>query len=794
MEKQPPASKHWGKGKKNDLPTDIVSLYRALYHGAKGFISLCTREPHPQATLKVQGFFSIDELDRLLERAFGFSGRAHVYHGLHPLREKPVSGRGRKRDILGAAFLAADIDAKDFIDDEEERKKAKREKEQYRWKPELLKECKEKAIARIRSIPLTPFAVVDSGHGFYPFYALQAFWIFKDHKERERFENLSQRLHHALGADSTFDVTRILRVAGTMNIKPGYPVRCELVNFNSVRYDPTEIERLLEDTPNNNGEKRPFLIPVNIELPDETRNLIQSDDSGPYPSRSEKDMAIIHRLVKAGLSDEEIKQVFRNNPCGAKYLEKKHHGDEYLSHTINKVRSENKAFYTKEPEEEIHETDLGNAKRMIKLHGRDLRYCHPWKKWLVWNGQRWVKDNTAAVFTKAKDVIMRIYAEATQEQNEKRRKALAKHAIRSEAETRIKAMISLATSEPGIPVLPEELDSDKWALNCKNGTIDLKTGELRPHRRDDMLTQLAPVEYDPKAECPRWLQFLDEIMDGNQNLISFLQRAAGYSLTGETREHVLFILFGSGQNGKSTFLNTLLEMLGDYGSQAAPDMLMSKKNNRHPTELADLFGKRFVVSIETEEGRRLAESLIKQLTGGDRIKARRMREDFWEFWPTHKIWLATNHRPQVRGTDHAIWSRLKLIPFNVQFPDGDPRQDKTLQDKLKKELPGILRWCVEGCLAWQQEGLGIPKEVEKATEEYRKEMDILTDFFTDCCVIDKGVKVKAKELYTAYCKWCKENSEQELSQRAFGMRLSERGFTRGVSNSVRWWYGIRLKE
>jgi len=405
----------------------------------------------------------------------------------------------------------------------------------------------------------------------------------------------------------------------------------------------------------------------------------------------------------------------------------------------------------------------------VARHGKDLRYCHPWAKWLVWDGIRWKEDDTAEVFRRAKDTVRAMYAEAADIEDDKRRQSFIEFVLKSESHFRLKAMLALAQSEPGIPVVPTELDKDPWLLNVKNGVIDLRTGELRPHRQKDMITKLAPVEYDPAARCPRWEQFLFEIMDGNENLVRFLQRAVGWSLTGDVSEHVLFILHGTGRNGKSTFLNTVLSLLGDYGLAAAPELLMTRNNDRHPTELADLFGKRFVVAIETQEGKRFDESRVKQLTGADKIRCRRMREDFWEFWPTHKIWLATNHKPQVWGTDLAIWSRLKLIPFEVCFPDGDPRQDKELPKKLLAELPGILRWAVEGCLMWQREGLGIPDEVRSATDQYRDQQDVLAPFLADCCVISPEAKEQSSNLWDAYSEWCQENAEEPWDEERSGI-------------------------
>ncbi|MGH7378091.1 MAG: DNA primase family protein, partial [Candidatus Methylomirabilales bacterium] len=275
---------------------------------------------------------------------------------------------------------------------------------------------------------------------------------------------------------------------------------------------------------------------------------------------------------------------------------------------------------------------------------------------------------------RAKETVGSMYLEAAAQPDQDLRAALAAHAMKCESDSRIRAMLSLAESEPGVPVEPGAFDADPWLFNCLSGTLDLRTGELRPHRREDLLTKLAPVDYDPGAKAPTWTAFLDHIMAGNREVIEYLQRAVGHALTGDVREQVLQFLHGTGANGKTTFLNAILDAVGDYGKQAAPELLTIKYGTEHPTGLADLRGCRFVASIEVEEGKRLAEVLVKQLTGGDRLKARFMRENFFEFTPTHKIFLAVNHKPVIRGTDHAIWRRIRLVPFTVTIPDAE--QDK----------------------------------------------------------------------------------------------------------------------
>lgn len=441
---------------------------------------------------------------------------------------------------------------------------------------------------------------------------------------------------------------------------------------------------------------------------------------------------------------------------------------------------------------EVRNTDQGNAMRLVHRHGQDLLYCHPWRKWLIWDGQRWRVDETAEVVRRAKETVQSIYAEAAETADESERKDLAKHAMKSEANPRIKAMIESAQSEPDIPVLPHELDADPWLLTCLNGTLDLRRGELREHRREDLITKLAPVEYDPEATAPIWDAFLQRIMAGKKDLIAFLQRAVGYSLTGDASERVLFFLYGRGANGKSTFLETVRALLGDYAQRTPTETLLAKRGGNIPNDVARLRGARFVSASESDEGKRLAEARIKDLTGGDTISARFLHAEFFEFKPQCKIWLATNHRPPVRGTDKAIWDRIKLIPFDVTIPE--PEQDKRLGEKLKAELPGILAWAVGGCLDWQENGLGVSSEVKRATESYRHEMDILGNFVEDRCVVSPTAVVAAREFYEAYCRWCEENGERPQSQRWVGRQLRERDFTRGRNSKTGRieWHGLGL--
>jgi len=437
-------------------------------------------------------------------------------------------------------------------------------------------------------------------------------------------------------------------------------------------------------------------------------------------------------------------------------------------------------------------TDYGNAERLVARHGENLRYCPPWKRWLIWDGKRWCHDETQEIERLAKDSIRHLDCVAEGIEDAKKRDRLIAFARRSEANARLKAMIDLAESEPSMPVRPKQLDEAPMLLNVLNGTIDLTTGTLREHRRSDLLTKLVPVAYDPKTDCPRWKKFLARVLPGEELQI-FIQRALGYSLTGLTSEQVAFLLYGRGDNGKSKFLGAAEAMLGTYTQTASSDLLLTKRQGGATNDVARLQGARFVSMIETDEGRHLAEGLFKQLTGQDTVSARFLYGEFFDFTPVCKLWLATNHKPEIKDMTHAMWRRIHLVPFTVQIPKSE--QDKNLDRKLAFELPGILRWAVEGCLAWQREGLAVPAAVREATEDYRSEMDVFGLFLEDNCVEGPQLTVPAAKLYARYRSWCENQGVRNpMTQNKFGRQLTERGFERGRAGAerVHIWRGIGL--
>jgi putative DNA primase/helicase len=360
-------------------------------------------------------------------------------------------------------------------------------------------------------------------------------------------------------------------------------------------------------------------------------------------------------------------------------------------------------------------TDLGNARRLVHRHGHDLRYVNG-LGWFVWDGSRWASDNSGEVMRRAKATAIGIFEEAARDVEDERRKKLGAWAVRSEGRAALSNMIALAESELGIAILPDALDSHPWKLNVANGTVDLTTGELLPHDPAELHTKIAGAAYDAGAAAPLWDKFLAEILP-NAEVRAFVQKFMGYCLTGSVREQALAFLWGAGSNGKTTFLEAVREAMGDYAHQAGGDLLVAKRERSagDMAAIASLRGRRLVTTLEVDDGVRLAEGLVKELTGERTIIAKLMRRDPVEFENVSKICLAANHKPEVRGQDFAMWRRIKLIPFTVTIPDE--RKDANLGEKLAQERDGILGWLVEGCLAYQRDGLGEPAVIKAATAE-----------------------------------------------------------------------------
>jgi putative DNA primase/helicase len=440
----------------------------------------------------------------------------------------------------------------------------------------------------------------------------------------------------------------------------------------------------------------------------------------------------------------------------------------------------------------LHLTELGNAHRLISAHGDEVRYVPAWKTWLRWDGVRWMRDHDSVrVAELATDVPRRMWDEVADASgvDTKVRNAAIGWARKSESSNAITATVRLARTMPGVAVSHDQLDAEPGLFNATNHTIDLVGRWEREHRPGDLLTKVAGAAWRKDADAPTWEAFLAEVLP-DAEVRDYVQRAVGYCLSGDVSEQVMFLLIGEGANGKSTFISAIENVLGDYAGIAAKDLLVSQRHDPHPTSMADLFGVRLAVGVETEQTDTLAESKVKQLTGGDKIKARRMREDFWEYTPTHKLWLATNFLPRIRGRDHAMWRRLRVIPFSVTIPED--RRDGQLPAKLAAEADGILRWAIEGHHAWRDRSLKPPAAVVEAVDEYKASQDWFAAFIEDAELeLSKGMgQIDTSVLVEKYRSWCRDDGRPHLSRQEFAQELQAHGCVAAKSNGKRVWKGI----
>jgi putative DNA primase/helicase len=438
----------------------------------------------------------------------------------------------------------------------------------------------------------------------------------------------------------------------------------------------------------------------------------------------------------------------------------------------------------------IHLTDTGNAKILATQHRKYVRYCKQ-IGWFVWDGKRWLRDDTESINCIAKQTVLNCYTSLADVVDQRFRERVFKHLQRSESAKGITSMLTLAQSEPGISISVGQLDQDQYLLNVLNGTLNLNTGKLQKRRRGDHITRLAPVKYDPQAQCPRFKQFLGEIFQGKQDLIRFVRQYLGYCLTGSTQEQCFAIFYGSGANGKSTLCKTVQRILGDYASQSPVETFIVKSGAGIRNDIARLHSARTVFASESEDGQRLAESLIKQLTGGDRMSARFLHREYFEFEPRFKLILSTNHRPTIRGTDQAIWRRIQLVPFNVAFTPQ--QQDKGLLEKLWEERDGIFAWMLEGLQDWQKDGLITPDEVAEATQDYREDQDVIGHFMEECVDEKMYSSIPCKSLYNIYVWWAKNGGEYAQSYYKFKSAMTERGITRSRTTACRKYHNIAVR-
>ena len=449
--------------------------------------------------------------------------------------------------------------------------------------------------------------------------------------------------------------------------------------------------------------------------------------------------------------------------------------------------------------------DVGNAERFCDLWGEVTRYDVGRGCWMLWSGTHWEPDAKGDARNRmvkvAKHIlnvdveVHRLASRHPDDWDAIQHRKLKKEGQRLHTVAALEAGLKLASCHPDLATLNSQFDQSPMEFNCLSGVINLATGALTPHTPRHLHTHIAPVTLAPAGiECPRWMQFIDEIMCGDQELVAYLQRVVGYILTGRMDEQCFFVFYGFGSNGKSTFINTIRELMGSYAKQVEVSTFMeTNRNDGLRNDLAALAGRRFVVSPEGKQGAALDETMVKAFTGGDAISVRFLHKEFFELQPVGKIVLATNHKPVVRGTDNGIWRRMRLVPFLASFDAS--KADKGLAEKLKAELPAILQWAVEGAQLWQRHGLGIPQAVRKATMEYRSASDTIQTFIDERCEVSDQASEGSQAMYNAYTDWCASVGIRfPHKQAAFNQQLEERGFVRKKTSSQNVWLGVRLKS
>ena len=539
-------------------------------------------------------------------------------------------------------------------------------------------------------------------------------------------------------------------------------------------------------------------------------SALYSGDISGYSSQSEADMALCNMLAFWTRCDAQLMDaMFRQSGLYREKWDRQQSGSTYGALTIQKAVEGCNAVYQRRERTEFRLNvrdsgdtvdvlpklytfdDTGNADRFVDLFGQDMHYNYAEKCWLYWDGRRWAYDwdGTAARAADASVEAMSQELEYYEKQEDDTAKAFAKHIRYSRSHKGKTALISEAQHR--VPILPNKLDRHLMAFNTPNGIISLKTGELAPHDPKWLITKLSGIEYTEKSDCPMWDRFLLDIFGNDRDLIRYVQKAVGYTLTGRTDEQCAFFLFGTGRNGKSTFLDVVRDIMGDYAMNVQPETLMvrSSQSSSISSDIARLKGARLVTSVEPNEGVRINEGLLKQLTGDDTVTARKLYSNEIEFKPEFKLWMATNHKPIIRGTDTGIWRRIHMIPFTVQIPSD--KVDRQLKDKLRREYTAILRWAVEGCMLWQSEGLQMPRAVLDMVREYRREMDVISAFIEDRCEVKDYASASASQLYAVYTAWCDANNEYKMSNTKFGIEMTKRFGKKHTREG--WCYvGVRL--
>ncbi len=448
-------------------------------------------------------------------------------------------------------------------------------------------------------------------------------------------------------------------------------------------------------------------------------------------------------------------------------------------------------------------SDVGNAERLIAMYNKIIRYKPGFKsgQWFIWSGKYWNVDCVGRIEVLARNVIKSLQQQGKElpkcnregNPNDDLKKQIQKFVLRSENDNRIRAMINQSRTEHNI--ILNEMNKDAYLLNLKKGTLNLKTGKLQEHNRKDYITKLVHVDFNPEAKCPNWIEFIYKIFMGNKELIEYIQKSVGYSMTGDSNLQCFYILHGKGANGKGTFMKAIRTILGDYAAVLKSTSLMGKKGDEGARgDLAKPEVKTFVWINELEEGKYFDEALVKSLSSGrdEVIPVRRMYEEEFDLHPTFKLWMTTNKLPKIKGTDNGIWRRVRQIPFEYNFENDPAKDEYFFENKLMPEMNGILNWAIEGCLRWQKEGIEVPNEVKYAIDTYRNDMDPVQRFLDEECIVSKTCTTRIAQLYKSYQDWCHDNKEYVLSSRKLTQKLMEKDFKQGRDMKSKYWTGIGI--
>jgi putative DNA primase/helicase len=778
-------------------------------------------------------------IDRIVDYTASCAEAYDVYAAVGLQAQEPESsGRGKESGVLSVAGLWSDIDVAGPA-----------------HKRHNLPPNEGEALSLIDVVGLPPSVVVHTGHGLQAYWLFREPFVIETAAERKALKSLSRRFQQMVrqlaeargwALDSTSDLCRVLRIPGTFNRKIADDVRVVTAEYFDRAYSLDDIQELVngvddDPEPPTRKEPRPKLPPAKLlpildgcawmrhcrddasTLPEpewyrmlsvvarcEEAERWAHELSRPYPKYSHRET---QRKLKQASSD-------RVAPVTCRYVQSDLNGSRFCTEclfrgivnapiAIGRIETgesvpalQGIGSEPAPPEPLPAEvaaiqiekyTDLGNSRRFVARYRGAVLYCEAWSRWLVWDSMRWAEDERLAVFALAGDLIRSLYPTAWRIQDEDKRKTYLRHLIKSESHQSLNAMITLAKADRAVARHPDDFDGDPWLCTVKNGTLDLRTGQLHQHSPKDMITRLAPVVYDPAAQCPNWLEFLNMIMLDRQSLVDFLKRAFGSSLTGITSDKSMFILYGpGGDNGKSTMIEVMEMVLGNYARRTPVETFLKRREGTIPNDIARLRGVRFVWAAENDRGVRLAESLLKEMSGGDRMVARFMRGEFFEFMPAFKIWFATNHKPAIRG-DAAIWRRLKLIPFDYTIPKEKQKRRHEVMAMFRDELSGILNWAVEGCLEWQRDGLGVPEEVLNATREYEAEQDTFSMFLEEKCIRVPNARVLSLALYREYKAWGEQYGESPVSHKTFASLMSERSFAKTKTKYGVLYTGIGLR-